>query len=43
MVIGGDLYQIVKSFEGYRFESIFEYHNGLKLHYPVYSISRRAS
>ena len=40
MVIGGDLYQIVKSFEEYRFESIFEYHNGLKLHYPVYSIKR---
>jgi len=40
MVIGGDLYQIVKSFEKYRFEPVFEYHNGLKLHYPVYSISR---
>jgi class 3 adenylate cyclase len=40
MVIGGDLYQIVKSFEGYRFESIFGYSNGLKLQYPVYSISR---
>ena len=40
MVIGGDLYQIVKSFGEYRFESIFEYHNGLKLHYPVYSITR---
>ena len=40
MVIGGDLYQIVKSFGEYRFESIFEYHNGLKLHYPVYSINR---
>ena len=38
MVIGGDLYQLVKSFEEYKFESILEYHNGLKLHYPVYSI-----
>ncbi len=40
MVIGGDLYQIVKSFKEYRFESISEYHNGLKIHYPVYSIKR---
>ena len=40
MVIGGDLYQIVKSFKEYRFESVLEYNNGLKLQYPVYSISR---
>jgi len=40
MVIGGDLHQIVKSFEEYRFESKSEYHNGLKIHYPVYSIKR---
>jgi len=40
MVIGGDLYQIVKSIREYRFDSISEYHNGLKLHYPVYSIRR---
>ena len=40
MVIGGDLYQIVKSLKKYRFEPISEYHNGLKLHYPVYSLSR---
>src|SRR5574338_1519885 len=38
MIIGGDLHQIVKSFEEYKFECILEYHNGLKLHYPVYSI-----
>ena len=40
MVIGGDLYQIVRSFEQYRFESIFAYHNGLKVQYPVYSVKR---
>jgi len=40
MVIGGDLYQIVKSFKEYQFESILEYNNGLKVQYPVYSISR---
>ena len=43
MVIGGDLYQIVKSFDRYRFDSISEYHNGLKLHYPVFSIKRNIS
>ncbi len=40
MVIGGDLHQIVKLFEEYRFSSISEYQNGLKLQYPVYSIKR---
>lgn len=43
MIIGGDLHQIVKSFEEYRFEYISEYHNGLKLHYPVYSIKPQAN
>ena len=38
LVVGGDLYQIVKSFEGFRFESKSEYHNGLRFHYPVYSV-----
>jgi len=40
LVIGGDLYQIVKSFEGLRIESKTEYHNGLRLHYPVYSVTK---
>ncbi|HXV38219.1 MAG TPA: adenylate/guanylate cyclase domain-containing protein [Nitrosopumilaceae archaeon] len=40
MAIGGDLYQIVKSFKEYRFEPISDYHNGLKIGYPVYSITR---
>ena len=40
MVIGGDLYQIVKSFKEYHFESVLEYNNGLKLQYPVYLISK---
>lgn len=39
MVIGGELYQIVRSFGQYRFESIFGYHNGLKVQYPVYSVA----
>lgn len=40
MVIGGDLYQQVKSLEKYRFEPTSAYHNGLKVQYPVYSINR---
>jgi len=40
MVIGGDLYQIVKSFGEYTFRSISEYNNGLKVHYPVYLTSK---
>ena len=42
MVIGGDLYQIVKSFAEYHFEPIVGYYTGLKLQYPVYSIVRRS-
>jgi class 3 adenylate cyclase len=41
MVIGGDLHQIVKSFENYRFSLVSEYQNGLKLQYPVYSTSKK--
>jgi class 3 adenylate cyclase len=41
VVIGGDLHQIVKSFDKFRFSFISEYQNGLKLQYPVYSISKR--
>lgn len=41
MVIGGDLYQIVKSFSEYEFKLIIGYSAGLKLQYPVYSIARR--
>ncbi|HSD04551.1 MAG TPA: adenylate/guanylate cyclase domain-containing protein [Nitrosopumilaceae archaeon] len=39
MVIGSDLYQIVKSFPGYHFQSITSYSAGLKLQYPVYCIT----
>ena len=38
LIIGGDLYQIAKSSEGYRFELLCEYHNGLKQNYPLYSV-----
>jgi len=40
MVIGGDLYQIVKSFIGYDFKPVTDCSIGLKLQYPVYSITR---
>ena len=39
MVVGGDLYQIVKSFTEYRFEPVVGYYTGLKLQYPVYFIT----
>jgi len=38
MVIGNDLYQIVKQFEDYKFDSVIGYSVGLKCEYPVYSI-----
>lgn len=41
MVIGGDLYQIVKSFEEYLFKPAMGYSVGLKLQYPVYSVYRK--
>lgn len=41
MVIGNDLYQIVKSIEGYHFELVTGFKTGLKCQYPVYSIIHR--
>ena len=38
MVIGGDLYQIVKFFREYSFKLTSGYSCGLKLQYPVYSL-----
>ena len=41
IVIGGDLYQIVRSFKDYHFGMmITDYSLGLKLDYPVYYLSR---
>ena len=39
MVVGGDLYQIVKSFTENRFEPVVVYYAALKLQYPVYFIT----
>ena len=38
MIIGGDLYQIVKLFDSYKFHSLSGVMSGLKLEYPVYSV-----
>lgn len=41
VVIGGDLYQIVRSSSDYCFDSRGAYGLGLKFSYPVYSVTRR--
>lgn len=40
-VIGGDLYEIVKSFKRYSYYMLGSYALGFKFGYPVYSVSRR--
>jgi class 3 adenylate cyclase len=40
IAIGGDLHQIVKNFVGYDFNLITSYSAGLKLDYPIYSVTR---
>ena len=39
MVIGGDLFEIVKSFDGYQFEPVAVYSSGFKFEYTVYSVT----
>lgn len=39
VVIGGDMHQIVRSLKRYEFDFVGCYMNGLKLDYPVYSVS----
>lgn len=43
MVIGGDLFEIVKSFDGYQFEPVAVYSSGFKFQYTVYSVSYHKS
>ena len=38
MVIGGDLFEIVKSFGRYQFEPVAAYQSGFKFQYTVYSV-----
>ena len=40
IVIGGDLYQVVRTFNEYGFGIITGYSLGLKLDYPIYSVHR---
>jgi len=41
IIIGGDLYQIVKNFDDYEYKKIGDYSIGLKLSYPLYSVARK--
>jgi class 3 adenylate cyclase len=41
VVIGGDLFQMVKDLSDYRFTSISGLSIGLKYTYPIYSLTRR--
>jgi class 3 adenylate cyclase len=43
IAIGGDLFQIARSFKEYEFHSLYGYSVGMKLDYPVYSLFRRIS
>jgi class 3 adenylate cyclase len=43
VVIGGDLYEIVKSLKSYRFGLLGSYSLGLKFGYPVYTVTRHPS
>lgn len=43
VVIGGDLYEIVKSLKSYDFGLLGSYSLGLKFSYPVYTVTRRPS
>ena len=41
MIIGGDLYEMVKSFNDYRFKNHKSFSLGFKLDYPLYGVSRK--
>jgi class 3 adenylate cyclase len=38
LVLGGDLYQIVKKSKNYKFNELAEFQSALKQDYPVYSV-----
>jgi len=38
LVLGGDLFQIVKKSKNYKFSELAEFHSALKQDYPVYSV-----
>ncbi len=41
IVLGGDLHQLVKKYDDYRFQEVKEYSVGFKYSYPVYSLTRK--
>ncbi len=41
VVIGSDLYQMVKDFDDYKYNQIKAYSVGLKQSYPIYSVNRK--
>ena len=41
MIIGGDLYEMVKSFNDYHFKNHKSFSLGFKLDYPLYGVSRK--
>lgn len=43
LIIGGDLYHLVRSFKQYEFRIIEECMLGLKINYPVYAVYRKES
>lgn len=43
IVVGGDLYQVTRSFRDYKFHSLYGLSVGMRLDYPVYSLSRKRS
>ncbi|MGI0055739.1 MAG: adenylate/guanylate cyclase domain-containing protein, partial [Nitrosarchaeum sp.] len=41
IVIGGDLYEMVKKIDDYNFTSVKSYHSDQKFQYSVYAVTRR--
>jgi len=39
MVIGGDLYEIIKTFKEFEFRFVKDFSNGFRFKYPVYSVA----
>jgi len=42
IVLGGDLHQLVKKYDDYRFQEVKGYSVGFTYSYPVYSLTRKA-
>lgn len=39
VVIGGDMYEVVKKTKNYKFREVSQYQSALKQHYPVYGVT----